>query len=97
MEALSRMTSVGTLLAFAIVCCGVLVLRVREPNRPRAFRAPVEPVLGVAICLLMMVSLPGTTWLRLAAWFVLGLVVYAAYSHRRSAAVRTVERARPAA
>ncbi len=90
-EALSRMTSVGTLLAFAIVCCGVLVLRVREPDRPRAFRVPGSPVvpgLGVAICLLMMVSLPGATWLRLAAWFALGLVIYAAYSHRRASAAR---------
>ena len=96
-EALSRITSVGTLLAFAIVCCGVLVLRVREPDRPRAFRvpgSPVVPVLGVAICLLMMVSLPPATWLRLLAWFVLGIVVYAAYSHRRAAARREAEAGR---
>ena len=94
-EALSRMTSVGTLLAFAIVCCGVLVLRVREPDRPRAFRVPFSPVvpgLGVATCLLLMASLPGTTWLRLGSWFVLGLVVYALYSHRRAAAFRAAER-----
>ncbi|WP_272482689.1 amino acid permease C-terminal domain-containing protein, partial [Acidisphaera sp. L21] len=75
-----------------------LVLRMREPDQSRDFRAPggpVVPLLGVAICLLMMVSLPGTTWLRLAAWFVLGLAVYAAYSHRRAMAVRTAAAAEP--
>ncbi len=90
-EALSRMTSVGTLLAFAIVCGGMLVLRVREPDRPRPFRVPggpAVPLLGIATCGLMMVFLPWQTWLRLAGWFALGAVVYAGYSHRRAAAVR---------
>lgn len=90
-EALGRMTSVGTLLAFAIVCGGVLVLRRREPDRPRPFRAPggaATPVLGIASCVLMMVFLPWQTWIRLAAWFALGLAIYALYSHRRAAAVR---------
>jgi APA family basic amino acid/polyamine antiporter len=90
-ESLGRMTSVGTLLAFAIVCGGVLVLRRRDPERPRPFRAPwgpATPVLGIATCLLMMVSLPWQTWLRLVAWFVLGLAIYAGYSHRRAAEVR---------
>ncbi len=90
-EALSRMTSVGTLLAFAIVCGGMLVLRWREPERPRPFRVPggaAVPLLGIATCLLLMVFLPWQTWLRLGGWFVLGAVVYAAYSHRRAAALR---------
>ena len=87
-EALSRMTSVGTLLAFAIVCGGVLVLRMREPERPRPFRvpgSPVVPLLGIATCLVLMVSLPCQTWLRLAGWFALGLVIYGLYSHRSAA------------
>ena len=90
-EVLSRMTSVGTLLAFAIVCAGVLVLRRREPDRERPFRAPggaAVPCLGIATCVAMMLSLPWQTWVRLGAWFALGLVVYAAYSHRRAAAGR---------
>jgi APA family basic amino acid/polyamine antiporter len=90
-EALGKMTSVGTLLAFAIVCGGVLVLRWREPERKRPFHAPggaATPVLGIATCVLMMVFLPWQTWLRLGVWFALGAVVYAAYSHRRAAAVR---------
>ena len=91
-EALSRMTSIGTLLAFVIVCGGMLVLRLREPDRPRPFRVPggpAVPLLGIATCLLMMVFLPWPTWLRLGAWFALGAVVYAAYSHRSAAAIRT--------
>ena len=90
-ESLAKLVSVGTLLAFAIVCGGVLVLRRREPDRERPFRvpgAPVVPLLGIASCLLLMVSLPWQTWMRLAAWFALGLVVYFGYSQRRSAAVR---------
>jgi APA family basic amino acid/polyamine antiporter len=96
--ALGRLTSVGTLLAFAIVCAGVLMLRAREPDRPRPFRVPASPLtpaLGIAVCLLMMVSLPAGTWLRLAAWFALGLAVYAGYSHRRAAAQRGAGRTRP--
>ncbi|MBV9653749.1 MAG: amino acid permease [Acetobacteraceae bacterium] len=88
-EALGKMTSVGTLLAFAIVCGAVLVLRIREPDRPRPFRvpgSPVTPLLGIASCLLMILSLPWETWLRLAVWFALGLLVYALYSGRRASA-----------
>ena len=90
-EALAKLVSVGTLLAFAIVCGGVLVLRRREPERERPFRvpgSPVIPLLGIATCLLLMLSLPWQTWARLGAWFALGLVVYFTYSHRRAASVR---------
>ncbi len=91
-EALAKMTSIGTLLAFAIVCGGVLVLRWREPDRERPFRAPggpVVPVLGVGMCLLLMGSLPLSTWLRLGGWFALGLLIYWLYAHRRAASVRS--------
>ena len=95
-ETLSRLTSVGTLLAFAIVCAGVLVLRVREPDRPRPFRVPLHPlvpVLGIATCLGMMAFLPWQTWTRLGGWLALGLLIYVLYSHRGAAAARAgVER-----
>ena len=87
-QALSRMTSVGTLLAFAIVCGGVIVLRIREPERRRSFRVPafpIVPILGIGTCMVLMVSLPWQTWLRLGAWFGLGLLIYALYSHRHAA------------
>jgi basic amino acid/polyamine antiporter, APA family len=79
--------SIGTLLAFVIVSIGVLVLRVREPDLPRKFRAPwvwfVGPM-GALSALYLMVSLPWPTWRRLIVWFVIGMVVYLSYGVRRS-------------
>jgi APA family basic amino acid/polyamine antiporter len=81
------LVSIGTLLAFVIVSIGVLVLRVREPNLPRAFKTPwvwfVAPM-GALSALYLMISLPGRTWLRLAIWFVIGLVIYFTYGIRNS-------------
>ena len=84
---LGHMTSIGTLLAFIIVCIGVLILRVREPERPRAFRVPLGPtvpILGILSCAAIMASLDGLTWIRLAIWLVIGLAVYFGYSRRHS-------------
>lgn len=81
------MTSIGTLLAFVLVCAGVLVLRYKQPDAPRAFRTPlvpVVPILGILCCLLMMVSLPLDTWLRLIGWLALGLLIYFAYGKYHS-------------
>ena len=75
------------LLAFVLVCAGVWVLRVREPNAPRAFKTPLVPlvpILGIASCLLMMVFLPFDTWYRLLAWLVIGLDLYIFYGMRNS-------------
>jgi basic amino acid/polyamine antiporter, APA family len=79
--------SVGTLLAFAIVCLGVIVLRRRRPDLPRSFRVPGYPwvpLAGIAVCLALMASLPRDTWVRLVVWLVLGLVVYGAYGIKHS-------------
>ncbi|HTR16490.1 MAG TPA: amino acid permease [Acetobacteraceae bacterium] len=84
---LGHMTSIGTLLAFAIVCAGVLVLRRTDPDRERAFRVPwcpAVPVLGILTCLMMMASLDRLTWLRLIVWLAIGLIVYFAYGRRHS-------------
>lgn len=86
-EQLGHMTSIGTLLAFAIVCTGVLVLRRRDPDRERGFRvpfSPVVPVLGILTCLAMMLSLGWETWLRLVVWLAIGLLIYAAYGFRHA-------------
>ncbi|CAN5625157.1 amino acid permease [soil metagenome] len=85
---LGELVSIGTLFAFVVVSAGILVLRYREPNRPRPFRTPfvpVVPILAILTCGYMMVSLPGDTWLRLAVWMALGLAIYFAYgkSHSR--------------
>ena len=81
------LVSIGTLLAFVIVSAGVLVLRIREPNLPRAFKTPlvwfVAPA-GVISALYLMVSLPWRTWERLIIWFVIGIAIYFAYGVRRS-------------
>jgi APA family basic amino acid/polyamine antiporter len=84
---LGQLVSIGTLLAFIIVCAGVWTLRRRQPNLPRPFRTPLVPlvpILGIGISLLMMVSLPLDTWIRLGVWLVLGLILYAFYGRRNS-------------
>ena len=87
LDKLGEMTSIGTLLAFIIVCAGVLVLRRRSPELPRPFRAPFMPVtaiLGILISLAMMLGLPGETWLRLVIWLAVGLLIYFFYSIKHS-------------
>ncbi len=86
-EALLELVNVGTLSAFAIVCVGVFVLRLRKPDAVRPFRAPfglVTAPLGACLCLLVMTGLGATTWIRFIVWFVVGVAVYAAYGYRHS-------------
>ena len=86
-DQLAHMTSIGTLLAFAIVCLGVIMLRMHEPDRTRAFRVPggyVIPVLGIVSCLAVMASLDGLTWVRLIIWLAVGIMIYLCYGHRNS-------------
>jgi APA family basic amino acid/polyamine antiporter len=82
-----ELTSIGTLFAFIIVCIGILVMRKKMPDAPRAFRTPgvpVVPVLGIGICLFMMVFLPFDTWIRLILWMLLGHDIYTFYGSRHS-------------
>ena len=84
---LGELVSIGTLLAFAIVCAGVLVLRYTDPERPRPFRTPlvpVVPVLGILACVYLMLGLPVDTWARLIIWMALGLAIYFLYGRRHS-------------
>jgi len=81
------LTNIGTLFAFILVCVGILVLRKREPNRPRAFKTPwvpFVPVAGIISCFYLMMGLPWITWIRFALWLALGLVVYFSYGYKRS-------------
>lgn len=85
-SAVGHMASIGTLLAFIIVCAGVIVLRYTNPELPRPFRtpfSPIVPLLGIAVCLLLMASLNIDAWYRLIIWLVLGLVIYFGYGYRR--------------
>jgi APA family basic amino acid/polyamine antiporter len=90
-DIVGEMCSIGTLFAFILVCAGVWILRVREPNLHREFRTPlvpVVPILGILVCLSMIFGLGWTNWLRLGAWLVIGLVIYFAYSAKRSKLAR---------
>jgi len=84
---LGELVSIGTLLAFAIVCAGVFVLRFTDPNIPRPFRTPmfwlVSP-LGMFFCFCLMYGLPPDTWARLIAWMAIGIVIYFSYGRRHS-------------
>ena len=82
-----EMCSIGTLLAFVLVCAAVIVLRVKQPGAPRVFRCPfvpVVPVLGALFCIAMMLGLPGDTWWRLAIWMLIGFAIYFGYSRHHS-------------
>jgi basic amino acid/polyamine antiporter, APA family len=81
------LTNIGTLSAFAIVCVGVLVLRYKDPNRPRPFRVPLLPVVSIAgalACLYVMLGLPVHAWERFGIWLVIGLVLYFTYGFTHS-------------
>ncbi len=84
---LGEMVSIGTLLAFVIVCTGILVLRYTRPDLERPFKAPLfplTPILGILVCAFLMISLPWHTWERLLIWMALGLIIYFLYSRRHS-------------
>lgn len=79
---LAEMNSIGTLFAFIVVCAGVMILRRTNPELPRTFRVPfvpLFPLLGIATCGYMMISLSLGAWLRLVIWLVIGMVFYVAY------------------
>lgn len=82
-----EMTSIGTLFAFILVCIGVWILRVKAPDVPRAFKAPLVPlvpILGVATCFFMMAFLPLDTWIRLIVWMIIGFDIYLWYGVKHS-------------
>jgi APA family basic amino acid/polyamine antiporter len=84
---LGELVSIGTLLAFAIVCISIVVLRKTKPDLERPFRTPwvpLIPILGALICFVQMAALPLDTWLRLIFWMALGFVIYFTYGIRHS-------------
>ena len=86
-DATYDLTNIGTLSAFAVVCIGVLALRILEPERPRPFRVPfvwVVAPLGAGACLFVMWGLPSSAWLRFAVWLAIGLAIYFVYGYRNS-------------
>ncbi len=81
------LSNIGTLFAFALVSAGVIMARRTQPGRPRGFRVPLSPwlpLLSIACCLVLMLSLPLMTWLRFFGWLAVGLAIYFAFGKRRS-------------
>ncbi|RBL93449.1 amino acid permease [Chitinophaga flava] len=93
-KVVGEMTSIGTLLAFVIVCAGVWIMRYTMPDAPRSFKTPwvpFVPIMGILTCLGMMVFLPLDTWLRLIIWMAVGMVIYYCYGRKHSRVRRTTE------
>ena len=87
LDVLADLVSIGTLMAFVIVCAAVLILRKTNPDAPRPFRVPLAPwipLLGMGFCLMLMFSLPAANWWRLAAWLALGMGIYFGYGRWHS-------------
>jgi APA family basic amino acid/polyamine antiporter len=88
LDAMVDLTNIGTLFAFMLVCIGIIILRVREPNRERGFRVPggtwFLPVIGALSCIYLARELPKESWWRFGIWLLVGMVVYLSYGYRHS-------------
>jgi len=99
-EVLGELVSIGTLLAFVIVCFGVWILRKRRPDLPRPFKTPMVPlvpILGIIVSVGLMASLPLATWLRLIGWLIIGMVIYFTYGRHHSRVQQMVVDKQPVA
>ncbi len=95
---LGELVSIGTLLAFVIVCASIIVLRRTRPDLPRPFRTPMVPlvpILGILVCFGMMAFLPRDTWIRLIVWMVIGFAIYFGYgrTHAKTAGINAANAA----
>jgi APA family basic amino acid/polyamine antiporter len=87
-DTFAELSNIGTLFAFVLVSAGVIVLRRKQPERPRSFRVPLVPLfplISIACCVVLMMGLPLITWLRFFLWLGIGLVIYFTFSRRHSA------------
>jgi basic amino acid/polyamine antiporter, APA family len=87
-DTFAELSNIGTLFAFVVVSAGVIVLRKKQPERPRSFRVPfvpLVPILSIVCCVILMMGLPLLTWVRFFVWLAIGLVVYFGYSRHRTA------------
>ena len=87
LQLLGQLVNIGTLLAFVLVCAGVLILRSKRPDLERPFRTPLVPfvpIMGIVTCFGLMLTLPGDTWIRLVVWLVIGFTIYFGYSRKHS-------------
>jgi APA family basic amino acid/polyamine antiporter len=87
-DTFAELSNIGTLFAFVVVSAGVIVLRKKQPERPRSFRVPfvpLVPILSIFCCVILMMGLPLLTWIRFFVWLAIGLVVYFTYSRHQTA------------
>ena len=84
---LGHMVSIGTLLAFSLVCLGVLIMRYKMPEAKRTFKTPLMPfvpIAGIVVCVYLMTALPLESWFRLVIWMIIGVVIYFFYGKKNS-------------
>jgi APA family basic amino acid/polyamine antiporter len=94
LDVLADLVSIGTLVAFAVVSVGVIILRRTAPDLPRGFRVPgypVTPILSIAACCYLVAGLSWITWIVFAAWVTVALVFWAFYGARHSRLARAGE------
>ena len=87
LQLLGQLVNIGTLLAFVLVCIGVLILRKKRPDLDRPFRTPLVPfvpIMGILCCVGLMATLPADTWIRLIVWLLIGFVIYFGYGRKHS-------------
>ena len=93
LQLLGQLVNIGTLLAFVLVCAGVMILRKKRPDLDRPFKTPwvpFVPIMGVICCLGLMATLPLDTWVRLFVWLLIGFVIYFGYSRHHSRLQREI-------
>jgi APA family basic amino acid/polyamine antiporter len=86
-DTFAELSNIGTLFAFVLVSLGVIVLRRKQPDRPRSFRVPMVPLfplISIVCCVVLMMGLPLLTWLRFFVWLIIGLAIYFPYGRKRS-------------
>lgn len=88
LESMVELSNIGTLFAFILVCVGIMILRVKDPNRPRPFKVPggpfLIPSLGVVTCLGLIYYLPPTSWTRFIVWLLIGMLIFFFYGYKHS-------------
>jgi APA family basic amino acid/polyamine antiporter len=86
-DTFAELSNIGTLFAFVLVSLGVIVLRKKQPDRPRSFRVPfvpLFPIISILCCVVLMLGLPLVTWLRFFLWLAIGLLIYFVFGRRNS-------------
>ncbi|MEF3281044.1 MAG: amino acid permease [Elusimicrobiota bacterium] len=91
-DEMANLCNIGTLFAFILVCIGVIVLRIKQPERKRPFKVPfgiITPILGIIFCIYLLLGLDKITWMRFIIWLLIGFSIYFAYGYKNSRLVQS--------